>query len=221
MKNDKTTIGFILLAIAFLLFAAVPTWATNKPKPMPAPTQEQGQQQKQHQQQKQGQDQSQTQSIGDQANSQSITFTSPDDIRIENTASPDTPNIYPQNPCALVWSAGGSVAGFAASGGKAYIDRGCEVRAWAALMFQLGAREAALYRLCMEPQAEGVPDCQGVRDYNKELQLLSLGHDQLVEENAELRDRIEFVLSERAEDQQRCDQSVERVGDELERCLEK
>jgi hypothetical protein len=42
---------------------------------------------------------------------QEITFTSPDDVRIRNVASPDTPNPYPTAPCRVGVSAGFSLAG--------------------------------------------------------------------------------------------------------------
>jgi hypothetical protein len=204
--------------IVALVVLALPAQATSKKTQEQDQDQQQQQKQQQDQQQQQQQTNSQTQTQG---NEQSITYTSPKDIRIKNTVGPDTPNIYPQNPCALVWSAGGSVAGFAASGGKAYIDKGCEVRAWAALMFQLGARDAAVYRLCMMEEAEGVPECQGVQDYNKEMQLMKLGHDQLVKDNTELRDSYNRLLELQGEESAACQESVRRVGDELESCLKK
>ena len=235
MRVDlKTAMGWALMwAGLIFLVASSDAIAGGKDKKPPPPTTVKNyyndndttntetidQDQSQGQEQMQGQDQSQ--SMGDQANQQSITYTSPKDIRIENTVGPDTPNIYPQNPCALVWSAGGSVAGFAASGGKAYIDKGCEVRAWAALMFQLGARDAAVYRLCMMEEAEGVPECQGVQDYNKEMQLMKLGHDQLVKDNTELRDSYNRLLELQGEESAACQESVRRVGNELESCLKK
>lgn len=185
------------------------------------PKQELGQVQGQEQGQEQDQAQDQTQSMGDQQNSQSISFSTPDDIKIKRTPNVYAPSIDPSHPCALTWSAGASVTGIGLSGGKAYVDNACNAREWARLMFQMGARDAALAVMCSQPEGADVPDCAGVRDYNKEMKLLQFGHDQLVEDNAELRDRIEFLLSERIEDQEQCKESVNRVGGELEKCLKK
>ena len=74
------------------------------------------------------------------------------------------------------------------SGGKAYVDERCNVREWSRLMFQMGARDAAIYVMCQQPEGADVPDCAGARDYNKEMKLLELGHNQLVEDNSDLRE---------------------------------
>ncbi len=162
-------------------------------------------------------------SMGPQQNEQSITFeeASKRDIRIKNTPSPDAPSISPSHPCALVWTAAASGAGFGVSGGKAYVDEKCNIREWARLMFQMGARDAALYVMCQQPEGADGPDCQGVTDYNKELAMWKLGHDQLVDENDTLRQQLETLRNEQAEAKAKCDTSVKRIGDRLNDCLSK
>jgi len=218
-RTANSITAFIAGMLAFTCFYMLFNEAAASKTDLPPQPPTQGQVQQQHQGQDQTQDQ--TQSMGDQANSQSISFSTPDDIKIKRTPNVYAPSIDPSHPCALTWSAGASVTGIGLSGGKAYVDAACNAREWARLMFQMGARDAALAVMCSQPEGADVPDCAGVRDYNKEMKLLQFGHDQLVEDNTELRDRIEFLLSERIEDQEQCKESVNRVGDELERCLKK
>ena len=129
---------------------------------------------------------------GAQENSQSISFQEQKNrnIRIKNVPSPDAPSINPSHPCALTFSAGVSGAGFGGAFGKAYVDEKCNVREWARLMFQMGARDAAIAVMCALPEAAAAPECKGIQDYNQEMQLLEYGHEQLVKENELLREEL-------------------------------
>lgn len=169
-------------------------------------SQHQGQEQSQHQDQSQNQTQ-------DQANSQSINFTSPNDITVRRTNAAWSPSIDPSHPCALTVSGGLSLPGGSGSFGKAYIDPECNARETSRLFFQFGERDKAIMILCNQPSAESLPGCKPYQDYNKELKLMTTGHDQLVKENTELRERIDTLLAEREHDRKRCDEEKQRQFD--------
>lgn len=83
---------------------------------------------------------------------QSVTFTSPDKIKIENVPSMIAPDIYPTVSCfrpivsgALSW------AGFGASGGGGKIDEDCVKREYIRLAHAMGALDRALYMWCQQP----------------------------------------------------------------------
>ena len=83
---------------------------------------------------------------------QEITFTSPDDVRIRNVASPDTPNPYPTAPCRVGVSAGFSLAGGALSGGGSVEDEECTLRETARSFKDLGVPELGLILLCEQSE---------------------------------------------------------------------
>ena len=74
----------------------------------------------------------------------------PDDIKIRNVASPDTPNPYPTAPCRVGVSAGLSLAGGALSGGGSVEDTECTLRETARSFKDLGVPEVGLYLLCTQ-----------------------------------------------------------------------
>lgn len=81
-------------------------------------------------------------------NSVTINEVHPDDIRIRNVSSPDTPNVYPSAPCRVAVSAGLSLAGGALSGGSSYEDPECTLRETARAFHALGVPEVGLLLLC-------------------------------------------------------------------------
>ena len=96
---------------------------------------------------------------------QEITFTSPDDVRIRNVASPDTPNPYPTAPCRVGVSAGFSLAGGALSGGGSVEDEECTLRETARSFKDLGVPELGLILLCEQSEV-----IVGKRDKKGELE---------------------------------------------------
>ncbi len=126
------------------------------------PKNEQKQYQKQNQDQSQVQISSQSSSTtisnsmssessataSNDGNSQSVLFTSPDDIKIRNVVSPGTPNSYPTSPCRIARSGGLAFPGGALSGGGSIEDEECTLRETARSFKDLGVPEMGLYILC-------------------------------------------------------------------------
>jgi len=142
--------------------------------------------QKQVQNQEQLQDQLQEQSQkqnsfssanSDQSNSQVFNVTSPDNIKIKNTPDISLGGIYPANPCHVPVQGSVSLPGFGIGGGSASIDDVCQNLEWVRVAYQMGMRDAAIWKLCSMAQAEGVPDCSPVNDYNKEVKLMQADNE--------------------------------------------
>lgn len=104
-------------------------------------------------------------SVSVEGGSQSVTFTSPDNIRIRNVVSPDTPNPYPTAPCRVGVSAGLSLAGGALSGGGSVEDEECTLRETARSFKDLGVPELGLILLCEQSEV-----IVGKRDKKGELE---------------------------------------------------
>ena len=83
-------------------------------------------------------------------NSVVISERHPDNIKIRNVASPDTPNPYPTAPCRVGVAAGLSLAGGALSGGGSVEDKECTLRETARSFKDLGVPEVGLYLLCTQ-----------------------------------------------------------------------
>lgn len=132
------------------------------PPPVVTTTANDGQTQEQQQSQVQISTQSSSTTISNQisagststasnaGNSQSVEFSSPDDIKIRNVVSPGTPNSYPTSPCRVAISAGFSIAGGALSGGGSIEDKECTLRETARSFGELGIPEMGLYLLCQQ-----------------------------------------------------------------------
>lgn len=89
-------------------------------------------------------------SIGAQQSNQSVTIVNPDDIRIRNVVSPDTPNSYPTSPCRIGVSAGLALVGGSLSGGGSVEDKECTLRETARSFKELGVPQMGLYLLCTQ-----------------------------------------------------------------------
>lgn len=134
----------------------------------------------------------------------------PDDITIRNTVPATAPSIDPSHPCALTVSGGIGLTGGGASFGKAYVDPECNARETSRLFYQYGEREKAIMILCEQPSAANLKGCKPYQDYNREMELLSLGHDQLVEENRVLREELEARGNQYEEAVKRCKAAMEK-----------
>jgi len=142
--------GYIILIVIFLIFA-IPAFATTpKKNPEVVVDVEQDQHQRQEQDQQQDQSQSQVTDLS-QANAQSVTFTSPDDITVRNTPSIAPPSVYPTVTCYTGVSGGISVAGFGGSLGKGKIDPACVMREEIRLASGLGMMTQARKLFCNRP----------------------------------------------------------------------
>jgi len=186
------------LLIFLVLFPAM-AMAT---KPPMTPPQEQEQHQKQNQHQDQDQNQSQdlnnVNDLSNDGNSQSVSFTSPDDVTVRNVASANPPSVMGSHSCAIGGSAGVGVPGFNISGGRQRIDPNCEIRETARLMEAFGERELAVIMLCSTDAAkEALGDKACGPSATQE----------------ELRRRIAFLLEERERDRQTCNESKDRIAD--------
>lgn len=125
----------------------------------------------QDQLQEQGQSQSQTQST-DQSNSQVFNLSSPDDIKIRNVPGVSMGGIYPANPCHQAVQGSVAVPGFGFGAGTSLVDEVCQQLEWIRVAYQMGMREAAVWKLCSMSQAEGIPGCDPVNDYNHEIAMM-------------------------------------------------
>ena len=184
-----------------ILLALLPAMAMATKPPM-QPTQEQRQIQDQAQDQVQAQDQSQelnnVNDLSNDGNSQSVSFTSPDDVTVRNVASANPPSVMGSHSCAIGGSAGVGVPGFNISGGRQRIDPNCEIRETARLMEAFGERELAVIMLCSTDAAkEALGDKACGPSATQE----------------ELRRRIAFLLEERERDRQTCNESKDRIAD--------
>lgn len=166
--------------VFLLVLFVAPAWATDKPK-----------------YQDQYQEQFQIQNT-EQNNQMTLAFPDPEnDITLRNTAPAIAPNIYPAGNCYMAWSGGLSVPGFAASGGKAVLDDGCRKLEWVRMAYQVGMRDAAIHALCSMPEAADVPQCGSTQDYNREMKLLELDNDELVNQIEKLKKDRAALLEER------------------------
>lgn len=117
-----------------------------------------------------------TSSSGGNTQSINISESHPDDIKIRNVASPDTPNPYPTAPCRVGVSGGLSIPGGAFSGGGSVEDRECTLRETARSFKDLGVPEVGLYLLCTQSEIIlGKVDKKGRREKG---QYDSLGADE-------------------------------------------
>lgn len=171
----------ILLLIPGLVFAG---GKENEPEPIKL---EQEQDQSQVQEQQQEQEQSQT--MGSQENSQTVIFTSPDDVTIRNTASANPPNVSGSHACGLGKSGGFGIPAVNVSGGKQRVDPECVRREEARLLNAFGERELAVIHLCNSPSMiESLGEACGPSVTQEEL-----------------RRRIDFLLKERDIENKKCD----------------
>jgi hypothetical protein len=128
--------------------------------------------------------------------------TSQTDIQFAGDIIPDnTPNlggssIYPSNPCHMVFNAGVSIPGFGANGGKTYIDQGCSARELARMFYGFGARDIAFHILCEQPEAKGIPGCNGVQDYNKEIALVRTDNEVFLQDYERMDGEIDALNGE-------------------------
>lgn len=89
---------------------------------------------------------------------QAVSFNSPDDITLRNTAAPFLPSVYPTGSCYGGWSAGVGVPGFNIGGGKAKKDAECDARETARFLDAFGERELAIELLCTTAGAAALGD---------------------------------------------------------------
>lgn len=82
----------------------------------------------------------------------SVTFTSPDKVKIENVPNAIAPDIYPTVSCFKpVISGAFSFAGFGASGGGGVIDEDCVKREYIRLAHAMGLLNRAAFMWCQQP----------------------------------------------------------------------
>ena len=134
-RFDNVMAVVCLLALIFILFAP-PAIAGGYDNDDPKHEQNQWQDQVQDQSQDQSQGQEQHQTMGGQENVQTMTFTSPDDIKVRRTNMAYAPSIDPSHSCALTKTGGLSLPGGSISGGKAEVDPECNARETARLFYE-------------------------------------------------------------------------------------
>lgn len=184
-----------------LLFVPMVAFATNTQPPPPEPEpvtqeQQQDQAQGQDQAQAQGQDQAQDQSqtMGDQSNSQMVSFNSE-----SYASSAIAPFVSATSPCVLGTSAALGLPQINIGGGKQRIDPECEKRETARMLGALGERELAVTLLCMTTAAV---DNLGV---------LCKPNKNMAHRVTELEGRIQTLLNERDIDRAKCSESKSRI----------
>ena len=182
--------------LALLLFPGL-ALASNYRGAETLQEQHQGQNQNQHQDQSQNQDQYQT--IGDVSNDQSVTFTSPKDVTVRNTASAPSPAIFSSNPCAIGGSFGLGLPGGNIGGGKQKVDPQCELRETARILISAGEVELGIKMLCMSDAAMASLGDACVPSTNHQNRI------------AELENQVAVLLQEREFDRQECDDSKDRI----------
>lgn len=69
---------------------------------------------------------------------------------LRNVPEVIAPNVVGGNPCAVGISGGLAVSGFGITGGGTWADRQCERRQEAALLFNIGQKQAAVALLCQD-----------------------------------------------------------------------
>lgn len=111
-------------------------------------------------------------SANNEGNSQVVNLSSPDSVKIRNTPGIALGGVYPANSCQRPMEASVSVPGFGIGGGAVAIDEVCQDLEWARVAYQMGLREAAVWRLCSMDQANGNPHCDPVNDYNRDIAML-------------------------------------------------
>lgn len=177
----------VLIALLFLPMLAVATGSKDTPANKAEQAQAQSQDQYQGQYQVQQASAAASQSQG---NEQSVTFVSPDDITVRNTAAARPPSVYPTGSCRSGWSAGVGLPGFNVAGGGAPLDENCDARETARLFYEFGEREKAIMILCLQPAAADLPGCRPSQDYVREMKLLELDNAEILKSNQELREQL-------------------------------
>lgn len=132
-------------------------------------------------------------SANNEGNSQVVNLSSPDSVKIRNTPGISLGGVYPANSCQRPMEASVSVPGFGIGGGAVAIDEVCQNLEWARVAYQMGLREAAVWRLCSMDQADGNPHCDPVNDYNREIAMLEAdnkGFHESFERMQKERDRL-------------------------------
>jgi hypothetical protein len=158
--------------------------------------------QDQHQRQAQGQSQHQSSeasasaSASNAGNNQAVTFTSPDDITLRNTASANAPSVYPSGNCYGGWSAGLGLPGVNLSGGKAVLDHQCDMRETARMFAAVGERELAVMLLCQTEAASYLPECGPTRQFVEDYKALKAQNELLHDDVNKTVERLERVCSD-------------------------
>ena len=88
-----------------------------------------------------------------QGNTQTLSVSQPDSIKVKNVPAVFAPGAYPTAPCRVAGSIGGAVAGFGIGGGGSKEDKECTRRETARMFWSFGQPEAALTLLCLSKVA--------------------------------------------------------------------
>lgn len=84
-------------------------------------------------------------------------------------------------PCLIATSAGMSITGFGITGGSGHVDEGCEDRNIAAILANLGHKDAALAYLCKKyPEIKNSFDILGKDCYNLDPEPVDTREQELV-----------------------------------------
>ncbi len=216
---DQVRFGTSILLVSLLMLLTIQLANAGKVPPMPEQRQNQGQEQRQGQGQGQTQGQvttvdtdvstvvnttvntdvnttaEQTQSMGDMVGgSQTVEF---NDVRQVHSAN--APAIYSTSPCYVGGSAALGLAKINIGGGRAVVDRQCEMRETARILLSAGEVQLGVALLCMTEAGSLLGErCKYSADVRIQL--------------AAARDRIAFLLNERAIDRKECNDSKNRIA---------
>jgi hypothetical protein len=110
--------------------------------------------------------------------------------------SANAPSVYPSGNCYGGWSAGLGLPGVNVSGGKAVLDRQCDMRETARMFAAVGEREQAVMLLCLTDAGKLLPDCGPTRNFIDDYKALQAQRDMLFEDVTKLADDIKRHCTE-------------------------